>query len=308
MKFSPRFQVLAAFGLLTAFVAGCRFTENLITDRRSFDRFQDRRKQAIDRLNLDIKFLNEANKATEDASLDPYPQLGSQIDTMKHSLKLVDEDQGHIEQFKKRYDAFAAGRAEISSDDTQDWERLRGLHSEFGAIAQAMNNDFAQFDQAGNNFGNLLNQYHVEKIQVADLNKEFTGLADKARDAAHNMDQRVDADRKALDFGKNNGLSPVALQHKSEILDKMRGMLPQFRLMSDTLTMSTGQVSQALQGQTLLWTGPGMAGNTSKLIGDLRGSRDTFWKNKKEFDDLAARFDAPDQAAAAPGSPTAQTR
>jgi hypothetical protein len=189
--------VVAAAAL--AFAAGCSLTANLIMERRGFDRYQAMEQQAGAKADQDAAFVDEADSVTSDSSQDPYPQLAAQVTAMKRYAAQMRDDQRNIDALKVRFDAFSAGRAEITSDNAPDWSKLQDFRGQFRAIAQVMESDIAAFNQAADTFGSLTRQYWVEKVYPADLAQDMQDFRDKSHDALESMRVRLDSDDRSFD-------------------------------------------------------------------------------------------------------------
>ena len=281
----------ALAGLAALALFGCRYSVNLITERRSFDRYQDMIRQAQAETAAKQAFYDEATQACEDDGLDPYPRLDADLQGMGQSIAAMKEDQLRIDQFKRQYDAFAAGRAQINSDDTETWARFKALQSDFSALSEPMNQDIGRFRQQAQDFSSGLEAFQIGKINTADFGKEVDGFAAELQDGMEKMRMQVEEDGKVLKFARENGIEEGIVHRKEEILGQMREMLPALRLFRDSVGLSSRQLGSAFRGQAYIWTGPGMPGDAGKLVWDFRASRGEYWKDKKAFGELAQRFD-----------------
>ena len=279
-----------ALALAAGLLAGCSSSVNLILERRNFDRYQDMAAQARQRTADDQAFLDEALQQTSDEDLAPYPALQDQIEAMKRALATEAEDQARVEKFKANFDAFAGDRTQIDDKDPQ-WPRFQALESDFGAIAQALNVDFAQFNQAAQAYAALLQQYHVEKVKVSELEQALDQQSQAMQGSVQAMRERYRGIKRVYEDQRHGRTQLGGLQRRKELVDSMGDLLPGLALLSDSLRISAGQLAHSAQGQAVLWTGPGIAGGLAALLSDLRAGQDRFWKGQQDFEGLASQFD-----------------
>jgi hypothetical protein len=280
---------------LTLFTAGCRYSVNLIAERRSFDAYVEAADRARGQVAAKQAFYDEASKETSDADQTPYPLLASDLDAMKQRSRDLASSQQRIRAFEAKYDRFCKGRALLNSDEEQDWAQFKDLQAQFRPLGEDMDAILVAYNQAANDFDAQCRQYGIAKVSAADLRRQISDFQGRIDDAVPEIKGRVEAYRQGLRMdavAAVMNMDPGYMKHKIDLLKGMEDMMPGFFQMKKDADSSGDAILQSLPQAGLVWTGPGMESGDAS-ISDFWQLRDNFEGSHKNFDKMAKDFEAP---------------
>ncbi len=281
---------LAASSLLLLTACGPRRV-NLAAHRATYDYYPP----LIDKMEADYQVQTQKVKeivaATSTPKAAPYPQLNAFLKECYRVLIEMREGEKKIDAFKKRYDAWAAGKGEINSDDAASWNDFKAVQGEYDGIAAGMGNYVQRYNQAVNSIEQQQQTFNIAKTSHSAIKTEADSLAVQVTQGVKDMDEQIESRGQTLLLAGASGLNPLTAGQKALLLVQLKNQMPAAKTLAEAARQSGAKVKMPSKDATV-WLGPGMSGDIGPLQ-ELRDIAARYVAVKKNFDKVAADFDRP---------------
>lgn len=264
---------------------------NLAAHRASYDYYPP----LVDKMEADYQVQTEKVKeivgATSTPKAAPYPQMNADLKECYRVLGELRAGEKRIDAFKKKYDAWAAGKGEINSDDAAAWNEFRGVQSEYDGIAAGMGSYVNRYNQAVQDIDQQMKQHGIAKTSLSAIKGEADGLVDHVTQSVKDMDTQIESRGQTLLLAGAGGLNPLVSGQKALLLVQLKNQMPAMKAYADAARLHGGKIKAPSKDATV-WLGPGMGGDIGALR-ELRQTAKNFELARQEFNKIAADFDKP---------------
>lgn len=277
-KFVRLGQLFTGFAILTLLFDSCTVYYKTTDIKKTFSLSQREVNKALGKIAKDRRekrgIYNQITVNIPDSSVSPYPELAAELVKMGRSLNQLKQTARQLEQMKANFNRLVKGRKKIESGSSL-WDDFQVIKLEYDLQTGTFESQAATYNNASNNFTDLLNQYKISKLDVVEVRQKIDAYLAELNQSIQIISSELEKNRVNPDMDKN-------------IFKRLEAIVTDIELEQRSLEELVLKFENEVGDEPQIWSGPGMLSHS--ILADMKMIGDKISAHGKAFNKLTQKL------------------